>query len=89
MVAKTAKAERIGNTMKDPRYIMDDERRLSELTVPVIVDGRMYSGNRFGTSAKEFLFAGTLHVKRNTAICSAKISLQVYKIEFSKIARST
>lgn len=35
-VAKTGKPEIIHNTKKDPRYIVDDATRLSELTVPII-----------------------------------------------------
>lgn len=35
-VALTKKAEIIGDTLKDPRYIVDDELRRSEITVPII-----------------------------------------------------
>lgn len=35
-VAKSGKVERISDTRKDPRYIVDDEMRLSELAVPII-----------------------------------------------------
>jgi len=42
-VAKTGKPELIKNTRKDPRYIVDDEKRLSEITVPVIIDGKVYA----------------------------------------------
>ena len=35
-VAKTGKVEMISDTRKDPRYIIDDSRRLSELAVPII-----------------------------------------------------
>ncbi|GAH02647.1 unnamed protein product, partial [marine sediment metagenome] len=35
-VAKTGKVELISDTRKDPRYIVDDSRRLSELAVPII-----------------------------------------------------
>ncbi|MBK8141917.1 MAG: GAF domain-containing protein [Chitinophagaceae bacterium] len=42
-VAKTGKPELIKNTKKDPRYIVDDEKRLSEITVPVIIDGKVYA----------------------------------------------
>ncbi|MCL6293948.1 PAS domain-containing sensor histidine kinase [Jejuia spongiicola] len=40
-VAKTGKAEIIKNTALDSRYIVDDEKRLSEITVPIISDGRV------------------------------------------------
>lgn len=40
-VALTGRAEVIGNTTADPRYIVDDERRLSEITVPIKIDGQV------------------------------------------------
>ena len=38
-VAATGKAEIINDTSMDPRYIVDDSRRYSELTVPIIEKG--------------------------------------------------
>lgn len=38
-VAKTGKSELITDTSLDSRYIIDDEVRLSEITVPIIADG--------------------------------------------------
>jgi signal transduction histidine kinase/CheY-like chemotaxis protein len=35
-VAQTGQVERIENTSEDPRYILDDQMRLSELAVPII-----------------------------------------------------
>lgn len=40
-VALTGKAERINDTSKDDRYIVDDERRFSEITVPIFEEGRV------------------------------------------------
>ena len=40
-VAKTGVAEIIGDTTLDDRYIMDDQLRLSEITVPIIYDGKV------------------------------------------------
>src|SRR5690606_2297509 len=40
-VAKTGIAEIISDTSKDERYIIDDAVRLSEITVPIIYDGRV------------------------------------------------
>lgn len=40
-VAKTAKPLIVKDTSKDDRYIVDDERRLSEITVPIIHDGKV------------------------------------------------
>ena len=38
-VAKTGKAELIADTSQDKRYIVDDARRYSEITVPIISEG--------------------------------------------------
>jgi PAS domain S-box-containing protein len=40
-VAQTGVAEIIADTSKDKRYILDDAIRLSEITVPIIADGRV------------------------------------------------
>lgn len=40
-VAQTGKSERISDTRKDSRYIVDDALRLSELAVPIIHDSRV------------------------------------------------
>ena len=40
-VAQTGKAEIIGNTASDPRYIVDDDDRLSEIAVPIKVGDRV------------------------------------------------
>src|SRR3546814_2872555 len=38
-VAHSGKAEIINDTTKDKRYIVDDERRFSEITVPIVYNG--------------------------------------------------
>jgi len=40
-VAMTGVAELIPDTRKDPRYILDDEQRLSEISVPIIAEGKV------------------------------------------------
>ena len=40
-VAKTGKSEIINDTSKDKRYMLDDDLRLSEITVPIISDGEV------------------------------------------------
>jgi len=40
-VAVTGKAEIINNTEKDNRYIVDDDRRYSEIAVPIIIDDKV------------------------------------------------
>ena len=40
-VAQTGTAEIVNDTSKDERYIVDEELRLSEMTVPIIYDGEV------------------------------------------------
>lgn len=40
-VAASGKAELIGDTGLDPRYIVDDQRRFSEITVPIIASSEV------------------------------------------------
>jgi PAS domain S-box-containing protein len=40
-VAKSGSAEVINDTSKDKRYIVDDQNRLSEITVPIISEGKV------------------------------------------------
>ncbi|TDQ17049.1 PAS domain S-box-containing protein [Algoriphagus boseongensis] len=40
-VAKSGKAEIVKDTRKDPRYIADDQVRLSEISVPIIYEGKV------------------------------------------------
>lgn len=40
-VAVTGEVERVGDTRRDPRYIVDDQARLSEIAVPIIHDDRV------------------------------------------------
>lgn len=40
-VAQSGKAEIIADTSKDDRYVVDDANRMSEITVPIIADGKV------------------------------------------------
>ncbi|HRH64766.1 MAG TPA: histidine kinase [Bacteroidia bacterium] len=40
-VAKSGKAEIVGDTSRDPRYITDDSSRMSEIAVPIVADGKV------------------------------------------------
>lgn len=40
-VVKSGKSELIKDTSKDSRYVVDDKRRLSEITVPIISNGKV------------------------------------------------
>ncbi len=62
-VAKTGNYERINDTRKDKRYIIDDKARLSELAVPIYVEGRLkgvldaeHSQRNFFTENHIYLF---------------------------------
>lgn len=73
-VAQRALAEIIEDTSKDARYIVDDERRLSEIAVPII-----YNGEVLGVIDSEHhkkSFFRSWHLKTLTAIanlCANKI----------------
>jgi putative methionine-R-sulfoxide reductase with GAF domain len=74
-VATTGIAERIGDTRKDPRYIVDDEARSSELTIPIkhkervigIIDCEHPEKNYFTEQHMRILSAVA-------AICAVKLS---------------
>ncbi|MEM6684188.1 MAG: helix-turn-helix domain-containing protein [Bacteroidota bacterium] len=62
-VAKTGHYELIKDTRKDKRYIIDDKMRLSELAVPIFVDGHIkgvldaeHSQRNFFTESHLYLF---------------------------------
>jgi len=40
-VMLSGKAEIINDTSQDPRYLVDDQKRLSEITVPIVQDGKV------------------------------------------------
>lgn len=73
-VAQTGIAEIIENTSKDARYIIDDERRMSEIAVPII-----YNGEILGVIDSEHpqrAFFREWHLRTLTAIanlCANKI----------------
>lgn len=56
-VAVTGRVELIEDTRCDPRYIQDDQLRLSELTVPIVSEGRVIGVIDSEHSAKGFFTA--------------------------------
>lgn len=40
-VANSLQPEIIKDTTEDPRYLIDDEQRLSEITIPIVLDGKL------------------------------------------------
>ncbi|HMO33048.1 MAG TPA: GAF domain-containing protein [Lacibacter sp.] len=88
-VAATGRSIRIRNTANDPRYVVDDERRYSELTVPLFVDGKL-----FGIIDSEHSRKGFFHrrhqrlLERVAAVCAERISKYLTEDRLrTKIAR--
>ncbi len=74
-VAQSGKPSVIGDTSKDSRYIVDDERRYSELTVPIIHEGKVIAVIDSENSRKNFFSRQHLKAIQTIAsLCSAKIS---------------
>ncbi len=67
-VAASGKAEMIRDTSADPRYIVDDERRLSEITVPIVADGEIIGV--IDSEHSDLGFFTDDHLKTLTAIAS-------------------
>ena len=73
-VAFSGKAEIIDDTSKDPRYIVDDERRLSEISVPIIYDGKVLGVIDCEHSKKRFFTQKHLSILTTIAsLCANKI----------------
>ena len=73
-VAQTGVPEVINDTSKDARYIVDDERRFSEITVPIVYENKVIGVIDSEHSKKNF-FTDT-HLRILTiiaALCSNKI----------------
>lgn len=73
-VAFSGKAEIVNDTTKDPRYIVDDERRYSEITVPIIYDGKVLGVIDCEHSKKRFFTQKHLSILTTIAsLCANKI----------------
>jgi ligand-binding sensor domain-containing protein/putative methionine-R-sulfoxide reductase with GAF domain len=73
-VAASGKAELITDTTKDPRYIIDDEQRFSEITVPIISNGRVLGVIDCEHSKKGFFTQKHLSILTTIAsLCANKI----------------
>ncbi|MGX5818068.1 histidine kinase [Chitinophaga lutea] len=74
-VAATGRAEIVHDTSLDERYIVDDERRLSEITVPIIYNGKVIGVIDSEHSRKYFYTGRHLFLLEKIAeICASKIS---------------
>ena len=73
-VAATGKPELIKDTSMDPRYIVDGERRYSEITVPMIANGQVIGVIDCEHSKKAFFTQRHLSILTTIAsLCAAKI----------------
>lgn len=70
-VAKTGKAELIGNTSLDERYIADDAKRYSELAVPLVIDGEVVGVIDSEHSKKNFFNKKHLNILSTVAVLCA------------------
>ena len=73
--ALTGKMELVNDTSKDARYIVDDEKRLSEISVPVFVDGKLFGVIDSEHAQRNFYtryHARILH--KMASICSERIA---------------
>ncbi len=84
MVAKTGVPEIVGDTSKDhPRYIIDDAIRLSELAVPIIIEGKVIGVIDSEHPNKNFYTQEHLNILTTIALMSAtKISNAITKEKF-------
>lgn len=88
-VAQTLQPEIIRNTAKDSRYIVDDERRYSEITVPIIVDNELFGVIDSEHPKKNYFSKYHLRILQEVAaICSDKISKYIIQERLqAKISR--
>lgn len=74
-VAQTGKPELIPDTLRDPRYIADDDCRMSELSVPIIYEGKVIGVIDSEHSQRKFFTREHLRLLSTIAsICSTKIA---------------
>tara|TARA_R110002049_G_scaffold302911_1_gene496649 strand:- start:249562 stop:250431 length:870 start_codon:yes stop_codon:yes gene_type:complete len=73
-VAKNKKAELIQDTSKDPRYIVDDENRLSEICVPILIGDKLFGVIDSEHPEKHFFTEKHLYLLTIiAALCAQKI----------------
>ncbi|GAB3019328.1 hypothetical protein GCM10027051_25510 [Niabella terrae] len=74
-VAQHGKPEIIGDTTRDKRYIVDDERRLSEIAVPIIYKQKVLGVIDSEHSRKNFFTGRQLSILSTVAsVCAQKIT---------------
>jgi ligand-binding sensor domain-containing protein/putative methionine-R-sulfoxide reductase with GAF domain len=83
-VAATAKSELIHDTSKDSRYIVDDERRFSELAVPILHDGKVIGVIDSEHPRKHFFTEEHLKVMTTIASISANKIAEAQAEEYAR-----
>jgi PAS domain S-box-containing protein len=66
-VAITGEAALVHDTTKDPRYVIDDKRRYSEITVPIIINDEVIGVIDSENSARNFFTNEHLRLLKNVA----------------------
>jgi two-component system, LytTR family, sensor kinase len=85
-VAESGKAEIIRDTTRDPRYITDDDVRLSEITVPIISDDKVIGIIDAEHPEKNFFKPKHIRIlTKIAALCAGKIN----KVEIEEAFRKT
>ncbi len=84
-VASNGEAEIVPDTSKDPRYIVDDEPRLSEIAVPIISAGKVIGVIDSEHPSKGFFNDFHLNILKSIAsLCSVKIVKALHQEEIRK-----
>ena len=80
-IGKTGVAEIIGDCTKDPRYLIDDKQRNSEIAVPLIFEDKVIGVLDSEHSQKYFFKQEHLEILKSvSAICAIKIAeMQAHK----------
>lgn len=88
-VAQHGRGVIVRNTAADDRYIVDDEKRLSEIAVPVLVDGKVFAVIDSEHPQKKFYSKYHLRVLTKIAgICAERVSKYLNEERLrAKIAR--
>lgn len=74
-VARSRKAEIVPDTTRDSRYIVDDFRRYSEITVPIMIEGELFGVIDSEHRRRKYFSVWHLRLlERIAEICAVKIS---------------
>ena len=85
-VAKSGKAEIIRDTTKDKRYITDDEMRMSEISVPIVIEGKVLGIIDAEHPEKNFFKPKDLRIlSKIAALCAGAIN----KVQIEEAFRKT